>query len=162
MGWRPREIISGGQSGADLAGIAAAKELGIPYTVNVFPGFKPLYLSRMELETFASDRCVHDVVFDERYIDALKARTEYNVEFANATLIIICNELWQTRGSALTKKLCDRLERPCLVVREADDNAVGFVKLFLDANKPAILNIAGERYCDEALVSSILVQAMAW
>ena len=163
MAWRPERIISGGQSGADMGGLLAAQKRRMHRTANVFPGFKPLNDDRARL----IDLCGYDEVKDVvkaglSYIESLHKRTKFNVIHSDATAIFVRHNLETTRGSKLTRELCQRHAKPSIVILEAQEDAVDLLKVFLDQQTPKILNVAGERYCDQSLVADIIYRALEW
>ncbi|RLB35173.1 MAG: hypothetical protein DRH20_11280, partial [Deltaproteobacteria bacterium] len=97
----PHKIISGGQTGADRAALDFALDAGIPHG-----GWVP------------RGRLAEDGPLPARYavqeIDrrSYAARTEKNVLEADGTLILSHGKL--TGGSALTRRLAKRHERPWL------------------------------------------------
>ncbi len=156
---RPKLIISGGQSGADIAGLLAAKELEIPRDANIFPTFIPINSSVNRLRLIATVKYV--VPQGVPYIQSLKKRTDYNVRHSDATIIFVRRNIANTRGSLLTQTLCNENKKPYLVLQEALEDASDQVRMFLGEKYPHTLNIAGERFCDEALVKDVLVRAMS-
>jgi hypothetical protein len=100
------KIISGAQTGADLAGLDAAKALGIPTGGSMPNGFKDLEGKKPE--------------YASKYgIVALKsasypARTLKNVQDADATLILATNA--NSAGTKLTIKYCNQMNKPCLIL----------------------------------------------
>ena len=133
---RISKIISGGQTGADRAGIDAAIELGLDYGGALPKGrltedgtLEPKYDRMTEMPT-------------ENY----PARTEKNVADSNATLILTFNKMGA--GSALTIKLAKKHFKPCLHIdleKKADSEAIEMISEWLDNTKPQVLNIAGSR-----------------
>jgi hypothetical protein len=139
MGWwvnSVKKIISGGQTGADRAGLDVAIDLGIDFGGAVPAGRKtedgslpPKYDKMKEVKS-------------RHY----RARTEKNVLDADATIIFTFNRMGS--GSALTKKIADQHYKPCLHInlsKEQDEEAIRIVSEWLDAVKPHTLNIAGSR-----------------
>ena len=130
------QVISGGQTGADRAGIDAAIDLGIPYGGSIPAGRK-----------------TEDGTLPERYdkIIELKSksypvRTEKNVVDADATLIFTYNKMGA--GSALTVKMAEKHHKPYLHINlemKQDSEAVKIITKWLDKTKPQVLNIAGSR-----------------
>ncbi len=73
-------------------------------------------------------------------------RTRRNVRDADATLILCPGP--PEGGTALTENIARRMGRPVLVVeieRETRRAAIKRIRAWLDAQKPAVLNIAGPR-----------------
>lgn len=150
---RPKKIISGGQTGADIGGLVAAEKLGIP-TGGVAPGGwkteagpQPILGARFGLtEATTADYLV---------------RTRLNVEDSDATLIF-CRKL--EGGSKQTERLAIRLKKPFCVVDPWSKYAVRRVQEFLCLVQPQRLNIAGRRESKEPgiakQVCNVIVQAI--
>src|SRR5690349_238726 len=132
---RLARIISGGQTGVDLAALDAALAAGFPCG-----GWVP------------RGRCNEDGPLDPRYpvkeTDSRKLarRTEWNVRDSDATLILSRGAL--TGGSALTEKLAQRYAKPCLHVDLAalsPGEAVARITQWLEDVHGTVLNVAGPR-----------------
>lgn len=130
-------ITSGGQTGADRAGLDFAKSMGIatggwcPRGRRAEDGQVPPEYPLRETQT--SD-----------YRD----RTQKNVEDSDGTIVFIDGSLNEESGSALTIKICKRYGRPCLFVNFAVDKidvAAHLIREFLRDHEIKILNIAGSR-----------------
>jgi hypothetical protein len=137
---RLARIISGGQTGVDLAALDAALAQGFPCG-----GWVPL------------GRVNEDGPLDPRYPvketdrRKLAQRTEWNVRDADATLILSRGPL--SGGSALTEKLAQRHAKPCLHVDLAalsPEEAVARVTPWLDGIDGTVLNVAGPRRSNDA------------
>ncbi len=130
-----RKIISGGQTGADIAGIDAALSLGIDYGGSIPKGrskedgtLSKKYNKFIELET-----------------TSYPVRTEKNVVDSDATLIFTYNKIGS--GSALTIKLAKKYKKPFLhinIEKTSDMEAVKKISQWLDKIRP-FLNLAGSR-----------------
>jgi hypothetical protein len=130
------KIISGGQTGADRAGLDAAIHLGIDHG-----GYCP------------RGRLAEDGRVPDRYqLTELKSsdystRTRVNIGVADATLIIITDRIGP--GTRLTVKTCRELGRPYKIVsvRPGRDFsvAVAEVQEWLSVVSPGVLNVAGTR-----------------
>lgn len=131
-----KKIISGGQTGADRAGLDAAIELGIDYGGSIPAGRK-----------------TEDGTLPERYdkiieleSDSYAVRTEKNVVDADATLIFTYDKIGA--GSALTAKLAQKHLKPCLHINLSDqrnEDVIEIISDWLNSAKPDILNVAGSR-----------------
>ena len=129
------KIISGGQSGADLAALDAAISLGVEHGGWLPKGRKtengPLP-SKYNLQELTTGK--------------YRARTEQNVLDSDGTLICSFGPL--TGGSALTEALAIKHHRPCLHIDFTffpGDKAVAAVEQWLQENQIQILNVAGPR-----------------
>lgn len=130
------KIISGGQTGADRAGIDVAIDLGIDYGGSIPEG-----------------RRTEDGTLPERYdkIIELKSksypvRTEKNIADSDATVIFTLGKMGS--GSALTLRFAQQHNKPCLHIdlgKTQDDEAVKKISDWIDEVKPDILNVAGSR-----------------
>lgn len=131
-------IISGGQSGSDLAGLKAGTLLGIP-TGGFMPkgwmtedGPKPEYEKLYGMSEWLT----------ENYID----RTMQNIRIGDATVIFGRRSI----GSNRTEESCRLLKKPCLWIaanqtagyRKANINAF---KIWLARHDTETLNVAGNR-----------------
>ncbi len=130
------KIISGGQTGADRAGIDVAIALGIDYGGSLPAGRRTEegYLPRSYTK-------MKEVKSRHYYV-----RTEKNVMDADATLIFTYRRMGS--GSALTIKKAEEHYKPCLHVnldKQTDDEAARIVTEWLDSVRPYTLNVAGSR-----------------
>lgn len=127
----PRQIVSGGQTGVDRAGLEAAIANGIEHG-----GWCP------------KGRRSEDGSIPSRYelveMDTVDypPRTEQNVIDSDATLILY--EQCLRGGTLLTRRYANRWRKPflCLKIETSEPREV---RLWLDAQRPATLNIAGPR-----------------
>lgn len=129
----PRRVVSGGQTGVDRAALDVAMALGIERG-----GFCP------------RGRRAEDGVLPARFplvetpSRAYGQRTLWNVRDSDATLLLHRGP--PRGGSALTLRLARRLGRPHLAVDiAAASDAVGTIRAWLAALRPAVLNVAGPR-----------------
>ena len=134
---RPDKIISGGQTGADQAGLDAAIALGIPHG-----GWCPL--GRRSEDGPIPFKYSLKETLSEYYRD----RTTRNVQDSDGTIVFIGGSIDAEPGSALTLNLCKANERPNLLLNLSIDSVVDAAKLvqaFVRDHKIKILNIAGSR-----------------
>ena len=133
------KIISGGQTGADLAALDAAIHLGHPHGGWLPRGRKteagplPLSYNLKELNS-------------PKYRD----RTEKNIQESDGTLIVSFGPL--SGGSALTEALAIRYDRPCLhldltLMNQA--RAATTIRKWLNEHRVETLNVAGSRASGE-------------
>lgn len=130
-----KKIISGGQSGADQAGLDAAIKHNIPHGGAIPKG-----------------RLTEDGVLPEKYLLEEMAsvsypkRTEKNVVNSDGTVIFTHGKL--TGGSMLTRK---KAMEHCKPVLHLDmlvldlERAVALLKGFIQENGIEVLNVAGSR-----------------
>ena len=133
------KIISGGQTGADIGGLTAAKLAGIRTGGCAPKGFLTENGSNPKLR---SEYGLH-----QSDSDKYPKRTAENVSKSDCT-IIFGNIL--SRGSQLTITTCDALNKPYLVIPATETEAIskisGFIfKLQKEKNRALIINIAGNR-----------------
>ena len=132
------KIISGGQTGADQAGLWAAAELGLK-TGGMMPAGYRTETGRDKALAIRFKLSCH---ISEHY----RVRTWYNVRESDATLIF--GNLISS-GSRLTAKYCEQLKKPFYSVwwpyrnnrSERDDSFLFWLKGF----KVTVLNVAGNR-----------------
>ncbi len=130
-----RKIISGGQTGVDRAALDTAIFLGVPYG-----GWLPR--GRMTESGPLPEKYQMQVLETGGYPE----RTRKNVEESDGTLILSHGKL--TGGSALTQRIANRLDIPCLHIDldyYAIDNGSWHVQRWLADNAIHILNVAGPR-----------------
>ena len=124
-------IVSGGQTGADRAGLDAAMALGVPCG-----GWCPR--GRLAEDGPLS---VH-YPLKETPLSDYAQRTEWNVRDSEGTLIFSPGV--PTGGTRLTLVLARRLRRPFLVQAPLK-SGVGKIVSWLQANHIKVLNVAGPR-----------------
>lgn len=130
------KVISGGQTGVDIAGLKAAKTVGIPtggympYNCRTLDGPKPEYVQEYGI----------DVIPTTSY----PARTLLNVQDSDFTIRIARD--WQSPGERLTAKYLREERKPCFDVHLVDiDNPLvmlSLVRKILDDDY-RVINIAG-------------------
>jgi Circularly permutated YpsA SLOG family len=130
-----RRVISGGQTGVDRAALDWALALGLPHG-----GWCPRG-RRAEDGPIASRYQLQETP-SERYAD----RTRRNALESDATLVLNAGVL--EAGTRLTVSICERARKPVHIVQLADvtpERDVERVRAWLQANRVAVLNIAGPR-----------------
>jgi hypothetical protein len=142
-----RKIISGGQTGADRAGLDFAIHAGLKHG-----GYVP------------RGRKAEDGRIDERYnlaelsTSSYPARTRKNIEESDGT-VIFSLERRLSDGTKLTRELADKLGKPVLHIYDSRKERRSYpdsLRLeiqaltdFLCSNKIEILNVAGPRESKE-------------
>lgn len=133
------KIVSGGQTGADRAGLDAAIACKIPHG-----GWCP------------KGRIAEDGVIGKRY--RLKQsphsdyveRTLWNVRDSDATLILTTKKKL-SGGTLMTWRFAKKLKKPvCHISATTTKNPALSIQKFVEKNKIRVLNIAGPRASKEA------------
>lgn len=133
------KVISGGQTGADEAGLIAAKLVGIPTGGCAPKGFKTEKGSNSNLGiTFG--------LYESASSD-YPERTKENVSKSDCTIIFTKDS---SPGSVLTKNTCKLRKKPYLWIDPLSPEVESSVTDFLNEviklkNGPIIVNIAGNR-----------------
>lgn len=136
------KIVSGGQTGADQAGLDVAIELGIPHGGWVPKGRKT---EAGRLPDHYRVKEIPSVSYPQR--------TLMNIIDSDGTLIVSHGKL--SGGSALTKALAAKHRRPCLHVNFEDlalSDAAAAVTNWLDAREIRVLNVAGSRASEDPAI----------
>ncbi len=126
------EIVSGGQTGVDRAGLDAALELGLPCG-----GWCP------------RGRKSEDGTIPPRYpltetpSAEYAQRTEWNVRDSDGTLVLVRGK--PSQGTAFTIEVAERLGRPCLIVELHQPPNKEVFRSWITTHDIRILNVAGPR-----------------
>ncbi len=126
-------VISGGQTGADRAGLIAARAAGIATGGWMPKGFRALDGARPEFAELYGIR--------EHTSDRYPPRTALNVKDSDATLRFAID--WDSPGERLTLELCERYGRPHFEVTPGDSPAPTDVVDWLIQTGARVLNVAG-------------------
>lgn len=135
-GHRIAKLISGGQTGADRAGLDVAIALGIAYGGSIPSG-------RRTEDGHLPARYERMTELGSRHY---QVRTEKNVIDADATLLFTGKKVGS--GSALTKKVAEKYHKALLHInlgKKTDAEAVAEIIPWLEETRPGVLNIAGSR-----------------
>jgi len=127
------KIISGGQTGADRAGLDAAKESGIVTGGRCPKGFRT--------ETGA-DPSLKQYGLTETDSSDYTERTKLNFLDSDGTVIFtdVSNGKITSRGSLLTLKTAKENDKPCIV-----NPTVAELVKWIKSNSINVLNVAGNR-----------------
>ena len=136
----PPCLVSGGQTGADRAGLDFAIAQGLLHA-----GYCP---AGRRSETGPIPACYN---LDETETPDYTERTRKNVKLGDATVIFSSRPLSALQrikrgsGSALTARECERQGRPFVVLSHFPDFTADAaeLKVFLTEHSPKVLNIAG-------------------
>jgi hypothetical protein len=136
-----KRVISGGQSGADIGGLKAAKACGIATGGWMPKGFLTEDGPRPEYERLYGMFALPTSEYTKR--------TRRNVEFARGTLCIA--RRWNADGVAATLRYAEELRRPMLKIdypkspRARLKTAPEEIYRWLVDNNIFVLNVAGNR-----------------
>jgi hypothetical protein len=136
-----KRVISGGQTGADIGGLKAAKACGIPTGGWMPKGYLTEDGPRPEYERLYGMLALPTTEYTKR--------TRRNVEFARGTICIA--RRWNADGVAATIRYAEELQRPLLKVtypessRSQQKVTPEEVFQWLVQNNIFILNVAGNR-----------------
>ena len=123
------KIISGGQTGADVAGLKAAKKLGIRTGGWIPKGFRTDEGSKPSLQVLYG--------LEETEDTGYQRRTLWNVRYSDGTIIFAEKE---SRGSILTHSYCRKLRKPYWINPNVEE-----IRIFISEHEIEVLNIAGNR-----------------
>jgi hypothetical protein len=127
------QVISGGQTGADRAGLIAAKAAGIktggwmPLGFLAFDGEHPEFAELYGMKEIGSPR--------------YPPRTTMNVRKSDGTLRFAT--IWHSPGEILTQRLCKRYDKPHLDVTPGGELTAVNVARWIAENGIRVLNVAG-------------------
>jgi Circularly permutated YpsA SLOG family len=135
------KIISGGQTGADLGALLAARGLGIPSGGYAPKGWLTENGPREKhLQSFGLIECEED---------GYPARTRRNIENSDGTLLVGPHA---RGGSRLTYKVAKQLNEPLFLVAcwkqavvKPDDPRLEEFRSWLERHQIQVLNVAGNR-----------------
>lgn len=149
------KIVSGGQTGADRAGLDVARHLGIPWggyaprgwiaedgKVPVhyrprrsphYPGFATSTLVAVEGPTAGG------------HAEWYRERTKLNIEAANFVLIFLMDAAFPTPGSRFTRDYCRETGTEWAFVAAAGREVPNAIRQALEMKKPKVLMVAGSR-----------------
>ncbi len=142
-----RKIISGGQTGADMGGLLAAKELGLETGGTAPKNYMTEESSNWELKT------IYGLIAKGTYAE----RTLINVDSSDATVLFGDSN---SAGSKLTATCCAAQRKPII----HNPGVIAFYR-FITENDVQVLNIAGNRESRnpgiEERVRAYLVEALS-
>ncbi len=142
------QVISGGQTGADMAGLIAAQAAGLRTGGWMPKGWKTENGPRPDL--------AKQYGLQESVTSDYRERTRLNVICADATFIIAEH---MDQGSGLTNTICERHGKPRLLVPVMTELMTGVAMHWLLAQRVRVLNIAGNR---ESRSPGLQVEAAGW
>ncbi|NJL70656.1 MAG: hypothetical protein HC888_03070 [Candidatus Competibacteraceae bacterium] len=128
-----RKVISGGQTGVDIAGLRAAKLCGLETGGTAPKGYRTMDGVNYDLR---------DIFGVAEHADwAYPPRTECNVKDSDATIRVATN--FDSTGERLTHKYLCKHRRPYFDVDPRNPPDVAEVVEWLRDNRVEILNVAG-------------------
>jgi len=125
-------IISGGQTGADLAGLRIAKDLNFKTS-----GWAP----KDFMTSDGPQKSLHESYNLKESSSSYKGRTWENVRDSNATIRLAVN--FETPGEKCTMDAINHFKKPWIDIDLLNPKEIQEVIEFLVLVKPSILNIAG-------------------
>lgn len=131
------KIISGGQTGADRAGLDFAIAKGLPHG-----GYCP---KGRKAEDGPIPPCYN---LEETDSADYPPRTEMNVIHSDATVVFTDGPIEDEKGCKLTVKLCQKNEKPYIAIdlsRAGIEDAGKFLKKLVKDHSIKVLNVAGSR-----------------
>jgi len=131
----PFTVISGGQTGADVAGLAAAHKLGIPTTGWAPKGFKTEKGPKKILQSR------YGLIEDESR--DYGPRTVKNAHAADITFIFSPQQ--KSSGTVKTINACIKSGCAYVVYTECNEATTRSILNYLMLMKPMVVNIAGNR-----------------
>ncbi len=136
------KIISGGQTGADIAGIDAAINCGVPYG-----GFLPKGRKTEDGPLSGCYEC-----FTEMNTASYPKRTEANAINSDGTIIFTRGKL--KGGSKLTAEVARKHGKPFLHIDLSQNKELFEQTIFkwINQNSIAVINIAGTRASKDPLI----------
>jgi hypothetical protein len=127
------KIISGGQTGADVAGLDAARLAGIPTGGTAPKGWRIC----LEDGSDGADPELESFGLVEHESSEYPPRTIKNIEDSDGTVWFGYTD---SPGGKLTINTCAKLKKPCLINPRASE-----LKIWAEESNIKILNVAGNR-----------------
>lgn len=140
------KVVSGGQSGADLAGLDWAIQNNVPHG-----GWCPK--GRKSEDGLIGEEYQLAETPESNYLQ----RTEWNVRDSDATLIFTLSEKLDG-GSKKTAEFCTKLGKPYLHFRPGVHPK--FIARFLARHQVKVLNVAGKRESSAPGVYRLTIDAL--
>src|SRR5262252_5551797 len=146
--WILAKVISGGQTGADQAGLRAARAMGIetggwvPFGCVTEDGPNPALLKEYDLKEMDSDK--------------YPPRTEANVRDSDGTMRFAAN--FATAGERCTLKAIKWFNKPYFDVDWNNPPSIQQAVEWIVANKVKTLNVAGNRESTNPGIGSFVEQ----
>src|SRR5262245_48658602 len=129
-----KKIISDGQTGADMGGLLAARELGIE-TGDIAP-------KGWLTENGPKEVLLRSFGLSECEKEGFPARTQRNVADSSGTLLV---SEYETNRSRLTFEVATQLSKPLFLVAFGKFGNVQDFRRWLEEHQIQVLNVAGNR-----------------
>jgi hypothetical protein len=129
-----KKIISGGQTGADMGGLLAARELGIEPGGTAPKGWLT--------ENGPEEALLRSFGLTECEEEGFPPRTRRNVSNSSGTLLV---GKYETGGSRLTFQVATQLNKPLFLVAFGNFSNVQEFQRWLEEHQIQVLNVAGNR-----------------
>src|SRR5262249_42900875 len=129
-----KKIISGGQTGADMGGLLAARELGIE-TGGIAP-------KGWLTENGPEEAMLRSFGLSECEEEGFPARTRRNVADSSGTFLV---GPYEAGGSRLTFQVATQLNKPLFLVAFGNFDNVHDFQRWLEEQEIQVLNVAGNR-----------------
>jgi len=123
------KIISGGQQGADVGGLLAAKELNILTGGTAPKGYRTEVGSNFDLRDIFN--------LSEHSSDKYPPRTAANVKNSDGTVLF---GNMNSPGSKMTIKFCRQMNKPYII-----NPSINQLRQWINLNNIQIMNVAGNR-----------------
>lgn len=123
------KIISGGQRGADIGGLLAAKELNILTGGTAPKGYRTENGSDFDLRDIFN--------LSEHFSNKYPPRTAANVKNSDGTVLF---GNMNSPGSTITIKFCQQMNKPYII-----NPSVNQLRQWTNLNNIQIMNVAGNR-----------------
>lgn len=139
-------IRSGAQTGVDRGTLDAALSLGVPICGWIPKGRLAREPIPESYNAYLKEMTAHDFPLlantnDEKEI--YNFRTEQNAKEGDGTLIIIMNEIEFTHGTAYTKEMAEKHNRPTFILNLSTANEIDSVSNWILENNIKELNVGG-------------------
>jgi hypothetical protein len=153
VNWKLEKVISGGQIGADIAGLRAAQRAGIPTGGYMPLGFVTLFGLRPE---YASEYGMQECP-----INGYRHRTFENVRHSDGTLRIAYR--FNSAGEICTMQAIRQIDKPWLDVSPSCPVKPRAVASWLQYYGIRVLNVAGNADIHlEPFVETYLAEVFKW
>jgi len=134
--WKPRKIISGGETGVEIGALVGARRTAIPTGGCSVRNFNTEKGSQRDVLKNTFNLVEHPSPF-------CKDRTIENIVNSDASLIITTTLNSERTGLAI--RTCSKKKKPFIIIDPDQEPVTPKIMLFLNTNKPCTLNITGSK-----------------